>query len=260
MDQTLDDIAHVVAQVQQEEAPSISPVEAPHSDGIVRLHVGLLEPNGASVMTAEVRELNGFDEEAVARASSRGAALVQILERAVVKLGTSDDVKKSLQWLCLGDRLELMIAIRKATFGPVLDTVGQCESCNLARIVHVDLDKGIKRRESDKRENVLTLPSGAEAVITWPSGSLHNRLLMEDLNSAELTTATIVDCVVNIDGLPLLQGADTARAMPLRDRQEIMSFLVNNNPGPTLDESSGECDTCGSEVSVAIQVGALFPN
>lgn len=259
MDQTLEDIAQVVAQVQQEEQ-EVSPVDAPYGDTFVRLHVGLVEPNGASVNTAEVRELNGFDEEAIARTSNRGAALVQILERAVVSLGSSSDVKKSLQWLSLGDRLELLLAIRKVSFGPEIETVGRCESCAQAVLVRVDVDSGIPRRESDKRESVLELPSGAEVVLTWPSGSLHNRLLTEDLNAAELATATIVDCVASLNGLPLLQGADTARSLALRDRQKIMSFLVANNPGPVLDEASGRCGNCGESVSVTIPVGALFPN
>lgn len=261
MDQTLEDIAQVVAQAQQEEPQAeVSPVVPPYADNIVRLPVGLVEPAGSVVTTAEVRELTGFDEEAMSRVPSIGASIQQVLERAVVSVGTSDDVKAALRWLSIGDRLELLLGIRKVTWGPEIDTVTFCRTCNTSVAVKVDADSGIPRRPMEKRENVLHLPTGAEAVLTWPTGSLHSKILMEDMSPAETTTATIVDCVASLNGLPLLQGSDTARSMSMRDRKAIMTFIVENIPGPVLEDAEAVCETCGETVSVVIPVGALFPN
>ena len=53
----------------------------PPSDNIVTLPGGYITPAGDVVMEAEVKELTGSDEEAIARASNVGKAILTLLSR-----------------------------------------------------------------------------------------------------------------------------------------------------------------------------------
>ena len=57
------------------------------SDTSVTLPGGYLSATGEIVTTAEVRELNGTDEEAIAKSNSIGKAILTILNRGTVKIG-----------------------------------------------------------------------------------------------------------------------------------------------------------------------------
>ena len=78
-----DIINKAFAEEQVFEAPKI----IPPSDTTVELPGGYLTPAGEILRTAEVRELNGKDEEAIAKANNVGKALMTILQRGTVRIG-----------------------------------------------------------------------------------------------------------------------------------------------------------------------------
>ena len=72
-----------------DEAPvEMTPEIVIPSDTVVDLPGGFITAAGEIVRTAEVRELNGRDEEAISKATNLGRALMTILQRGTVKIGT----------------------------------------------------------------------------------------------------------------------------------------------------------------------------
>lgn len=242
---------------------SVRDVVGPHSDNLVTLPVGMFTPQEGVVDEAEIRELNGFDEEVIARSKNFGVTLSKVLERAVVRIGDEAATKKQLAWLTIGDRLELLLGIRKATWGDEVEFEMLCPECEQTVELTLSITRDIPRRElKDKaqgRSFMVDLPSGRTALCEWPTGSFHDKLLAgEFANAADLTTALLRNTVRSIDGMPLMSD-DDAKALPLRDRQELRDKVMDELPGPLLTEVELTCPECNGAVPMPLQVGALFP-
>jgi hypothetical protein len=244
------------------EAVEVPDMIAPDDPNVI-LPVGLWDPFNGLRDTAIVRELNGYDEEHIARAKNLGTAMQAVLERAVVSIGGKPLEKGELDLLTIGDRTELMIAVRRTTWGDELDISTYCANCEemvdvVIPLVHIPrIALGDKDRD---RTFTLVLPSGKEAKMTYPTGGLHKKVLAGDINTgAEMTTAIIVDCVHELTGIPVMNEI-VAKSMPMRDRHAISGRFVGQIPGPDLDKVPTACPKCETEFETAIPVGALFPN
>jgi stage V sporulation protein SpoVS len=158
----------------------------------VTLPAGFITPDGEVIKTAEVRELNGKDEEAIARANGWFRVLGTILSRAVVKIGPLKVDDALLDRLILGDREALLLGIYKATFGPTTIIPSFCSGCDDAKDVEVDVDRDIPMNVlvdpiSDRNFTVKT--RGHEYVVTLPTGIVQRELgNNSDRTTAELTT------------------------------------------------------------------------
>ncbi len=97
---------------QQKEIKITSP-----SNNIVTLPGGYITATGEVIDEAEVRELTGADEEAIAKAPNVGRALLTILQRGTVRIGEERADDKVLDSILSADRDVLLLAIFKATFG-----------------------------------------------------------------------------------------------------------------------------------------------
>lgn len=262
-DEQLSDLSNLIEGAQQavgsepERAPTVAP-----ANPSVSLPVGLWDPLNGLRDTAEVRELTGFDEEIIARAKTSGAAMNAVLERAVVSIGGKDLEKEDLDMLTIGDRLALLVGIRRVTWGESMEVPWFCESCDQGVEIDVDLESLPSRNLDDKeRDRVFTvdLPSGGAAKMGYPTGKLHVRVLNEEITSgAGMTTALIADCVNELPG-HLVVTEKAAKSLSSRDRKAIADAVVNALPGPLLEEIPAKCPDCNSDLEVAIPVGALFP-
>jgi hypothetical protein len=102
------------------ETPSVNTLGeediVPPPSGEVKLLAGLYNSfTGELTDTAEVRELTGADEEAIAKITDYGRSLLAILERGTVKIGDKPATKEVLDKLLAGDRDYLLMKIRIVT-------------------------------------------------------------------------------------------------------------------------------------------------
>lgn len=263
-DAQMQDALAFVDALQQEERVEITPPTPPSGTPYVELPVGKFDPTtGTLVDKAEVRELNGFDEEAISKTKTRSMALSVALDRAVVAIGDSPVTKRDLQMLTIGDRMELLLAIRTETWGDEVDLYLKCPVCREDEKVTISLANDVARRLlPDKvggRQTQMELPSGRHALMNWPSGVVHTQILNGTIETAaDLTTAVIADCVTEIDGFPMVTD-QVARSLGLRDRKALYDHLMENMPGPTLSETKVTCPNCGEEINPGLTLGVLFP-
>lgn len=233
----------------------------PPSDNLVTLPGGYLNPAGEVIKTVEVRELNGKDEEAIARTTSMGKAILTILQRGTVKVGDMPATEELLDGLLAGDRDAIMLGIYKATFGKTADIQGVCLKENKFLDVKVDIDHDIEVRKMEdpyKRKFTLDCKVGPVDVVL-PTGYVQKDLVNNtDKTVSELTTILLENCVVSINGSPVI-GKAQVQNLGINDRRMIADALNKHSIGPVFEEITLTCTDCGDgEVTVPINLGTLF--
>jgi hypothetical protein len=228
-------------------------------DTTVTLPGGLFDPFNGLITTAEVRELNGIDEEAISKINDPGKSLLAILERATVKIGDEPATKDLLDALYSGDREMLLLAIRKATFGAEVKVgPGSCLECGQEQIFELDLNKDVPIKNFDgEREFTVSCKVGP-VVATLPTGSLQ-KAIVESTNktSAELDTILLKQCIISINGQDLVDP-EAVRRLSIQDRRAILKAITDRNPGPQLGDMKKACQSCGSEVPLPLSLADLF--
>jgi len=228
----------------------------------VTLPGGFLTAEGALVKYAEVRELNGSDEEAIARAGSTGKVLATMLQRGLVSIGNEKVGKDDLDRLLSGDRDAILIGIRRVTFGDTVDYLFDCPSCKTGLNVTVDLSTDIPTLELedpiDGRRFTYTSKRDGEILVALPTGLTQKRLLeSDDKTRAELNTIVLASCVLSIGGTPSM-GASAVLKLGMLDRENLIDEIIRRNPGPRLGEVKTTCEACSEVIPMPLSLADLF--
>lgn len=231
------------------------------SDTTVTLPGGYLTATGELVTTAEVRELNGTDEEAISKSNTIGKAIITILNRGVVKIGEEKATEKMLDQLLSGDRDMLLLAIFKATFGRTADLDTMCFGCNQSKVVTINIDEDIKVKilTDPINERVFTV-DGKRNVFTvqLPTGVAQKEMIFNsDKTVAELNTIMLENTVMKIDNSPVVSKLQVQN-LSIVDRRKITEAINKRLIGPQFDDVKVTCPDCESEVIVPVNFGTLF--
>jgi hypothetical protein len=247
------------ATAEQETKP-VSAELTPPSDTLVNLPAGYISPDGEVIKTAEVRELNGKDEEFLSKTTTIGKGLNAILSRAVVSVGDERATDKLLDTLLAGDRDALLIGIYRATFGDTAEIGALCQGCNDIKVIAVDINSDIKTKLLvDPADRTFTIEGKkGEFLVTLPTGLVQRELTsVPDRTLAELQTVLLEHCVVEINGAPVVSKQQVL-GIGLVDRRKILDEITTRNPGPQFDNITVTCPDCEGEVDVPINLGTLF--
>ena len=252
-------IAKFAEKAMEEPAKEIKTLAPSESE--VKLPGGFIDLDGQLHLTAEVKELTGADEEAVAKTGSSGKALNALLQRGLVKLGNKTASATDLDTLLAGDRDAILLGIRKVTFGPSVDLNVRCFSCGDEHIADVDLNTDVPVKALDEpienRRWEMETKLGT-AVVALPNGITQKRLMENtDKTPAEINTLLLAGCIVSIDGTPSI-GASTALALGMADRTKIIDEIIKRNPGPRLGEVKKACKACGEPMDLPLSLLDLF--
>lgn len=240
------------------------PVIESSSETTVELPAGWLAPNGMLVKTARVRELNGFDEEKLARLNATknpGVFVTELLLVGVEELGGDKPTRQQLQSLLIGDRDALLLGVRRATYGSDVEFTLDCEGCNEKSTVTVDITTDVEVVKLDDpllRVFSVDLRHGSarvqlmNGVVQESVGDLPSTSTMPELN-----TLLLQKCVIELNGVPISSG-DDIRNLSASDRATLVDFITEHAPGPKLGEVKIPCATCGREYPAPLHIGNLF--
>ena len=246
---------------KSEDNPEITPEILLPSDTTVELPGGYITPAGEVIRTAEVRELNGKDEEAIAKTNNIGKALMLILQRAVVKIGDEPATEKMLDSLLTGDRETLMLGILKATFGATPTIASYCSGCDEFKEIQVDLNNDVKFKmlADSINDRVFTVKGKAgDIVVQLPTGITQKELINNAEKSvAELNTMMLENTVTSINGSPVYSKIQVQN-LSIVDRRKLVDEISERNPGPQWADTTVVCPDCEGEVTVSINLGTLF--
>jgi hypothetical protein len=245
----------------KEEPKEIAPDIVLPSDTTVNLPGGYVNAAGEVIKTAEVRELNGRDEEAISKATNLGKAIMTILNRGTVKIGDEQAEERLLDQLLIGDRDALLLGILKNTFGKNIEVPAYCNGCTDEKIVQINIDEDIKFKilTDPVNDRIFTVKGkSVDYVVKLPNGIVQKEMINNmDKTSAELTTIILENTVVKIGETPVYTKAQV-QTLSVSDRRVIVDEINHRAPGPQFDDVTVTCPSCESEVLVPINLGSLF--
>jgi hypothetical protein len=229
-------------------------------DTHVELPGGFLASDGTIIRTAEVRELTGFDEEALAKAGSSAKVMSILLQRGVVKVGDEKPTQETFTGLLAGDRDALLLAVRRVTYGAEVEYQLMCPFCGQTIELAVDLAKDVeyKRLEEDAERRFVVDLSNGTALVALPNGGAQRALLQaEGKTFAELNTILLRHCVLEIDDFPVV-NEDSVRKLKIKDRETILEELAKRAPGPDLNGVKKACPSCEEDIDLPLTLTGLF--
>lgn len=227
----------------------------------VNLPGGYIDFEGVVHTVAEVRELTGTDEEAIVKILEPGKALLAILQRATVSIGGKKADKEMLNALLSGDREQLLVAIRRVTFGNEISLITSCTKCAVEQTFVIDLEKDVKIKELDDKviDRLFTMQTKKGTIkVHLPTGEIQEKIInATNKNTAELDTILLSGCVLEINDIPIMNPSQI-RDLGMQDRRKILLEIAERNPGPLLNEIKKTCSDCGSEVDLPLTLAELF--
>lgn len=216
---------------------------------------------------AEVRELNGSDEEALARFKDNADFIDGVVVYGTERIGSLDLSTKSfadrqsyLARLLLGEREQLFLAITKATFGDDKTLSYTCV-CGLESELDLKLSRDFLAPEIDG------LQSGAFSYVSSKGKSIEYRLVTgadqmeatarKGSSAADQNTLILSRCVSLVDGMEVLDPLSMARDLSMKDRLGILAAMAEKQPSPdmTLDF---ECPGCGRVTKLEVAWSDIF--
>lgn len=232
------------------------------SDTEVTLPGGYISPlTGEVTKVAEVKELTGKDEEAIAKAINAGRIFSTILSRGVVKIGNQVADEAMLDTLFIGDREALLLGIFKATFGTSVDVPSYCSGCDDYKTVNINIDADVpvKHIENiDEYRMFLVKGKKDEYVVSLPTGRTQKEVIdAGDKTTAELNSILLYGTVQKINGKPVISKQQIEN-LGLADRRTLIAEISKRTYGPQFENQVVNCPDCDGEVVVPISLGALF--
>ena len=225
----------------------------------VKLPGGLVV-DGQLVTTAEVRELTGLDEEAIAKAATTGKALSILLQRGLVKIGDKAATAEDLDNLLSGDRDAILLGIRKITFGDTVKYNMTCPNCVVTQDVTISLTDNVPVKTLDNQlERTWRVETNKGYVtVSLPTGATQKKLFENvDKSAAEINTMLLAGCVLSVNDVPSM-GASTVLNIGIGDRAKIIDEVLSRNPGPRLGEVTTDCQACGETIAFPLSLVDLF--
>jgi hypothetical protein len=227
---------------------------------------GYLDKQGVLHREARIREINGADEEAMARELRNPTVNVAkvvdlLLKRTVLAVG---DIEPVPAWvlgdMLTGDRAALMLAVRILTFGSDWEVPDfPCRLCGQSFGTIVELDS-IPIRDLDNpmvQEVEVELRNGHLANVGMLTGAAQLEMVGDgNRTGPEEVTIAIDRCLRAIDGNPVA-GA-VAQKMSMADRRTIAKAMADAQPGPRMEEVMVTCTKCDREADYTVSLVDLF--
>lgn len=264
--------AAAVAMADEEEAPILkNPLDGPVTlpVGFRRAKVGSDGTEFEEVRRAWVRELNGEDEERIAKAKMRddaGAFLRTVLECGVERLGDVPPTREDIDALIVGDQQFLLMQIARATYGDDLhyeDFI--CPHCQEKFDVSLSLEDDIPVKRLAKIDDAdfeVRLRRDRIATVTLPTVAV-STMMAEAETAAEANTIVVTHCVEEIRGpkgtITIAGDVQAARKLGVVDRQSLVNAMGDHMPGPQYNGVKFSHDPgCGKEIRLEVTLADLF--
>ena len=210
--------------------------------------------NGKWHARCEVRELNGVDEEVLAKVRKPEETFDTMLVRGVVRIGELDLSKmdgESRGWLgklLIGERELLFLAIAKATYGDERKYEVTCRNCGLELTLKLNISEDFKAKEvPDIRDRTFTYTTSKGDRLNYrlATGDDQAEVMRKDGASvAEMNTILLSSCITEVNDGVVIDPVNYARSLPMRDRQAILAEMIAHQPNVDLTITY-PCEGCG---------------
>ena len=216
---------------------------------------------------AEVKELNGADEEALARTKDFADFFDRMVALGTIRIGDAvltdmsmTDRQGALQTLLVGERERLFLAIVQATYGDTKTFTFTCGQCNSEQEVDVVFSEDFNVKPGDDIRPSYTYTAGNGDLIEYRlvNGADQMAALHETgTNMAEQNTVVLSRCILKVNDGLVPDPKGYAQQMKIKDRRAILDSLVSHQPGVDL-EVKLNCVRCQNEQTIRFGWSDLF--
>ena len=232
----------------------------------VTLPGGYIDKDRRLHRECRIREINGSDEEAMARELRSPTVNVPrivdlLLKRCVIAVGDIEPVPTSvLNSMLIGDRAALILNVRMLTFGEDWEVPDfPCRLCgqNFGTIVELP---SIVIKDMDNpavQEIEVELRHDHTATVGLLTGQVQLDMVGDGTRTGpEEITIAIDRCIRTLDGSPVV--GPVAQKMSMADRRKIALAMAEAQPGPRLEEVVVTCTKCDREAEYSVSLVDLF--
>jgi hypothetical protein len=225
--------------------------------------------NGSKWETeVELRELTGADEEKLARFKESADFFNGVIVLGTSRIGSTDleslsfaERQSFLADLLIGEREQLFLNIARVTYGDEKELVHTCPACAVENETTLIISEDIKCKEMENPSQVtytLTTNKGDEITYRLATGADQMYIVnKKGASTAEQNTLMISECVMQVNGKPVIDPMSTARSLSMGDRQRLIDSLVANQPSPQLNLEI-TCVGCGFDMILPLSWGDIF--
>jgi len=224
--------------------------------GIYELPCGVVFPDGSLVTEVQVREMTGREEDLLA--SSKLAPVKKInalLVACTERIGHVTDkqaISQIIYGMTQGDRVFLLIAIRRASLGDDIPLEHACPACEQKGYYIQDLSELTIKAMKDplKRVYDVVLPSGKTAKFRAGSGADEERLAK--VADDEKLSVMLLCRTQEIAGKT--PSINDIKGLSFRDRQALRAAFEEHDGG--VDTTTElVCSSCGHAFKLDIDLG-----
>lgn len=234
------------------------------TQGIFDLPCGYLTAEGDLLTEVKVREITGAEEDMLAAKNITGGKKVtQLIASCLERLGPIMDgpsLANAARGLVVGDRVFLMMAIRRVTLGDEFPFEAECIECKRKSLFMVNLSELDIKKTPDPKKRIFSiqLPSGKTAQWHVMTGKEEESAAKwQNLDQMSLSLLLRVDM---LDGGP--PDMDLIKTLSMRDRNALRDAFESVEGGIET-ELELSCPACGTDFKTELDVGQtgfFFPS
>ena len=221
------------------------------------LPCGYLDPDGNLHTSITIREMTGEEEEILAaRNMPSNRKINSILARCTKSLGpySGSSVEKVIPELTQGDRIYLLISIRRVTLGDEMPFVTKCPQCEQEARFVLDLsDLEVKGMQDPKvRTYKVQLPkANKEVVMKVLTGHGEDAIGKASSRGRDMITTAIFARIDSIDGKPPTMA--DLKKLSLVDRNFLRNEWEDHEGGVDTTVEI-DCPSCGNEYETELDI------
>lgn len=255
---------------QQQEAYFVqNQAETPKSSvGIFDLPTGYLTADGELITEVQVKEITGVEEDMLAAPSiPAGKKVTQLLANCLMRVGGIADppsLVNAARGMVTGDRVFLMLAIRRVTLGDDFPFQAQCTECNHKHLAVVNLAELEIKPSKDPMKRVWdnTLPVSKKAV-RWHVMTGKEEEALSRVSASSKNDQLSLGIAARLDMLgEQPSNLEAVKALGLGDRN-FLRERFDEVEGGVETEVELACPNCGEEFKQDLDVsqsGFFFPS
>lgn len=239
--------------------------EPKSAQGIFDLPCGYLTPEGELLTEVKVKEITGVEEDMLAAKNiPSGKKITQLLANCLERLGPMTDrpiLVNCVRNMVIGDRVFLMMAIRRVTLGDDFPFEAKCDACDVKSLYSINLAELETKQMPDPKKRVfdIKLPSGKTARWHVMTGKEEESAGKVQGGSDQLS----LSLAMRLDMLnekPV--DIDDVKALNMKDRN-FLRDAFNDVEGGVETSLDLVCPQCGADFNTELDVGQtgfFFPS
>jgi len=217
---------------------------------------------------AEVRELTGTDEEALAKTADQLAFFSSVIAHGTLRLGEIDfssvpiaERKFHLGELLIGEREQLFMKVVQVSFGDQKVLPFTCLQCETEQEFTLIISQDFKPKVVEDIDSTTfqyqTRHGDTLDVRSAVGADQEEALGKKGATTAEQNTALLSRCITKRNNELIPDPIGYVRALGISDRLALLEKMVARQPSISLDLKTN-CVACGVEQRIGLSWGDLF--